>query len=424
MQKRSGSVAPVARVSRTNRADARSLGRAAPEELDALVAQVHDVVKQLPSMLGGGDEARRAAWTREVALGRAPEGGPAIPPPRSTRVAFRALDRARTLARSAEAGELYLARLEEMELEIALIETLGDAKRVRPVALRRFGSGADAMELYGRKTTLGAVARALLKAPAPVPETHVVPAVGDAAVTLERIVRHVAKRASLDVDVKVVKGLVAGAAAGDHTVFLSDRTFGKREALRLAVHEVEGHLVAAANAFAQPFALLAFGTHGSHEDQEGLALALEEAYGLLDTERLRHLAGRVVASDAVHAGVRFGDAALALVRDHGFAPSAAVSIAERAYRGGGIARDVIYLRGWLRVRQALDAKETTVDELRIGRVSLASLPEIRRLRRLGLVRAPRHIPSLARNLASTFFGTSFETSPPSLVTSLHKFDAT
>lgn len=424
MHKRSGSVAPVARVTRTNRADARSLGRAAPEALDSLVAQVHEVVKQLPSMLGGSDEARRAAWTREVAQGRAPEVGPSIPAPRSTRVAFRALDRARSMAHTAEAGELYLARLDEMELEIALIETLGDTKRVRPIALRRYGSGADEIVVYGRKTTLSAVAKALLSTTHAEPEKHVIPATGDATVTLERIARHVAKHAGLEIDVKVVKGLVAGAAAGDHTVFLSDRTFGRREALRLAVHEVEGHLVAAANAFAQPIALLAFGTGGSQEDQEGLALSLEEAYGLLDAERLRNLAGRVVVSDMVHAGVRFGDAALALVRDHGFAPSSAVSIAERAYRGGGIARDVIYLRGWLRVREALDTGETTLDELRIGRVSLSSLKEIRRLRRLGLLRAPRHMPSLARNLASTFFGTSFETSPPSLVTSLHKFDAT
>ncbi len=424
MPKRSGSVAPAPRISRMNRADARALGRAVPEALDALVFEVHAVVRQLPTLLGGSDPVRRASWTHDIARGRAPVSGPPVVNGAPTRVAFAALDRARSMARDAEAGALYLARLDEMELEIALIEALGDTKRVRPIALRRFGSGESVIDVAGRATTLGAVARALLTTTAPTPEKPVVPATGDAAVTLERIVRHVAARARLDIDVKLVKGLVAGAAAGDHTVFIADRTFGRREALRLAVHEVEGHLVAAANGFAQPFGLFVFGTAGALEDQEGLALALEEAYGLLDGERLRNLAGRVVASDAVHAGARFGDAALMLVREFGFSASTAVSIAERAYRGGGIARDVIYLRGWLAVRAALDAGETTIDELRIGRVSLGALQEVRRLRRLGLVRAPRHIPSFSRNLASTFFGTSFETSPPSLVTSLHRFDAT
>ena len=60
----------------------------------------------------------------------------------------------------------------------------------------------------------------------------------------------------LAVEVRVEPRLSAGAATGERTVFIAARRFGRNEARRLAVHEVFGHLLAAANGREQPLRLL------------------------------------------------------------------------------------------------------------------------------------------------------------------------
>ncbi|MFW6023902.1 MAG: tyrosine/phenylalanine carboxypeptidase domain-containing protein, partial [Myxococcota bacterium] len=178
------------------------------------------------------------------------------------------------------------------------------------------------------------------------------------------------------------------------------------------------------NARAQPIRLLELGTAGSFRDQEGLAIWLEESAGVLDGRRLRTLAARVIAADRMHGGQRFGETARDLMRLHGFPAEDALALAERAHRGGGLARDVSYLAGWLRVRHAIDRGEATVDELRSGRVGLDELPALRRLRDLGWIRPAVYRPSLSRSLRATHSGTSLSTSPPSAATSLTRFEAT
>jgi hypothetical protein len=170
-------------------------------------------------------------------------------------------------------------------------------------------------------------------------------------------------------------------------VFVASRRFGRRECVRLVAHEVLGHAVAAANGSAHPLKLVETGTAGSFADQEGTAIALEEAAGALDAPRWRVLAARVVATDRMHAGASFGETALSLHRDLGLPPDVAVVTAERAYRGGGVARDAAYLIGYLRVRDALGRELVTLDELRQGRVSLSAIPALR-----ALAIPPKHTP--------------------------------
>src|SRR5690606_2498350 len=146
--------------------------------------------------------------------------------------------------------------------------------------------------------------------------------------------------------------------------------------LRLAVHEVFGHLVSAANARHQPYAALRLGTAWSFEDQEGLAVVLEERAGVLDGCRMRTLAGRYVASEAFFDGASFGETARLLHRRFGFSVDDALVTAERVHRGGGLPRDAAYLPAYLRVRCALETGAATIPALQRGRVSLASLEEL------------------------------------------------
>jgi hypothetical protein len=171
---------------------------------------------------------------------------------------------------------------------------------------------------------------------------------------------------------------------------------------------VLGHLTSAANGSAQPLRLLEWGTAFSFADQEGVALCIEAEFGLLDRGRLRSLAGRVLATRSMHAGASFGETARLLFREQGFAATETIAITERAYRGGGVARDAGYLLGFLRVRQAVRDGRTSLDELRMGRIGVNALPEVRELVRAGFLNAP--LQQLQKPQRANFSRNRFSTS--------------
>jgi uncharacterized protein (TIGR02421 family) len=327
--------------------------------------------------------------------------------PKPCRASLRWLDQLRGEAKRLPASALYLDKLEELELDVALLGSLGDARLVRPLAARRFGTGDELVALedgpvslfdYSRRLLLGHVVRRPQRPSIP-------PDASDGVQSLRAIIERVASAAGLQVSVRVEPNLTAGAATGERTVYVADRLFGAREAWRLALHEVLGHLTSAANGSAQPLRLLEWGTASSFADQEGVALCIEAEFGFLDRGRLRSLAGRVLATRFMHAGASFGETARTLFREQGFAAAESIAITERAYRGGGVARDAGYLLGFMRVREAVRSGQTTLDELRMGRVGVSSLPEIRELMRAGLVRPAIHRPNLSRSCFSTSSGT-------------------
>ncbi len=395
-------------------------------DLDVLLRRLTDVTRILPALMAGNAVEERRRLVQVLERGEVPVPAWRIVRHRLDPAAFRWLDEARRLAASSPARDLYLARLEEVELDLCMMDALGDARRIRPLAARRFGTPEMRVPSADADVPLWRVAEAMLATVADTPERHVVPpaSADPQDCTLASIMRAMGAAAGIEIEVRVEPRLVAGAAAGDRTVFVADRLFGAREAVRLAVHEVLGHLVASANGRAQPLRLFELGTAGSFADQEGLSIWLEEQAGVLDGYRARILAARVLSAHRMHGGSRFGETARELMRDHGFSAVDAVALAERAFRGGGVARDVGYLFGWLRVRRALSDEEVTVDELRSGKVGLADAVPMRALAAQGLVRPAVYRPSLARSLRATTSGTSFETSPPRAAASLTRFELT
>ena len=427
--------------------------------LDRLVAHAAALARPVASLTPDNAAVERARLVACLEGGALPVPAFAVARPRIDSAAYRAIDAARSLAGACWFGALYEERLHELELDLAILDAWGDPKRVRPLSARRYGRGSELVRTQAvasaghesvlrsraeepRASTLRSraeeprasterplshVARSLL---ATLPQQQSDPATlrpdGDRREgrTVASYIRAAALGVGLDVEVKVEPRLASLAATGERTVFLADRSFSVREARRLTAHEVFGHLVVAANARAQPLRLLQIGLAGSFADQEGLALYLEEALGLMCSERLRTLAARVVATVQLYDGASFGETARTLVRDHGFGAAAAISIAERTFRGGGVARDAGYLAGFLRIRAAIAAGTTQVDELRRGRVSLASLEPLRELESTGLVHVACYRPSLALSRRLTFGGTRADTSPPSDAASLTMLELT
>jgi uncharacterized protein (TIGR02421 family) len=157
----------------------------------------------------------------------------------------------------------------------------------------------------------------------------------------------------------------------------------------LAHHEVGVHLYTAVTGGAQPLRLLEQGTAGHAETQEGLGVAAELVSGGLDEDRLRVLAGRVVAVRAVEAGDGFGAVVDRLVR-HAFPEREAWSVAMRVLRAGGYTKDVIYLRGLVALMAHL--RRGPIDPLLVGRLHVRDVPLVRELLDTGVLTGPAAPP--------------------------------
>ncbi len=399
-------------------------------QLDAVLARAAERARPLPSLAPDNAAGERARLVQCLQRGDTPVPAPILGRRRVEAEAFRNIDDGRALAAASEIDPvlsgLYLGRLEELELELAILDAWGDSARIRPICARRYGRGDESVLTDSGRTSLATVAQGLLQTlPVLSADAATVPPVaGPGEPSVAQAITRAALGVGLDVEVRVEPRLASLAATGERTVFLAARHFTLHEVRRLVAHEVFGHLVVAANARAQPLRLLSVGLPGCFADQEGLAIYLEEQFDVLCSERLRTLAARVVATQWLYAGAGFGETAHRLHSQHGFSAAAAIAVAERTYRGGGVARDAGYLAGYLRVRAAVTRGDVEVDELRLGRVSVASVPALRNLLRAGWLRPPCYCPSFSLSRRLTLGGTSAETSPPSDAASLTMLELT
>ena len=110
-------------------------------------------------------------------------------------------------------------------------------------------------------------------------------------------------------------------------------------------HEVGTHVLTYYNGKAQPFQQLYCGFAGYDELQEGLAVLSEYFVGQLSPQRLRLLAGRVLAAHKMQFGATFLEVFHELNSAYGFEQKTAFIITTRIFRGGGLIKDAIYLRG-------------------------------------------------------------------------------
>lgn len=417
-------------------------GPAVPACARAFEQRLHGLcsaARTLPALTADNAHEERARLV--AGLGR---GEPLVPrftlePRPVPRAAFRRIDELRrqvpelvaALAAAAREGgfiggvaeALYRDKLDELELDLMLLDALGRPRAVRTLAARRYGTGARLVPTEHGEVALGACARVLLDRLEPHAEPKELPAEGSQG-SLGQLVRALAGSIGLDIEVRVEPRLASGAAAGEHTVFLAARRFGRVEAERLAIHEVLGHLVAAHNGRKQALRIFEWGTADSFADQEGTALYLEAKHGVMDAARMRVLAGRVLATDMMHGGASFSETAHTLHRIERFTPLEAIGIAERAYRGGGVARDASYLLGYLRVHYAIGSGAVTLDELRAGRLSVAGVPAMRALAAAGYGSSEPLRPNFSRSFFATRSVTTPRTSPPSDAASLIRLELT
>ncbi len=152
-------------------------------------------------------------------------------------------------------------------------------------------------------------------------------------------------------------------------------------------HEIGTHLLTYYNGQAQPLRLLKVGLAGYDALQEGMAVLSEYLVGGLGVGRIRTLAVRVVAVEKLLRGVPFADSYRTLVQDYGFDGRVAFTILVRVYRGGGLTKDAVYLRGLVEILEYL-ARGGDLELLFVGKLAADHIPVIRELLLRGVLRAP------------------------------------
>jgi uncharacterized protein (TIGR02421 family) len=165
----------------------------------------------------------------------------------------------------------------------------------------------------------------------------------------------------------------------------------KSRAEALLQHEVGTHVLTYYNGRAQPFRQLYAGLAGYEALQEGLAVLAEYLVGGLSRPRLRLLAARVIAVRRMVEGASFVETYRELVRTFRFERRTAYTIVMRIFRGGGLTKDAVYLRGLCQVLQYL-GKGGKLEPLYLGKIAVEHIPIIRELQWRQVLRDPPLIP--------------------------------
>lgn len=152
----------------------------------------------------------------------------------------------------------------------------------------------------------------------------------------------------------------------------------EHRAFSLLQHEIGTHVVTYYNGKAQPLKLFYIGVPGYEELQEGLAVFSEYLTGGLTPNRLRTIAARVIAVQQLISGSSFVDTFFLLVDKYGFDNKAAFTITMRVYRGGGLTKDAVYLKGLLNIISYLK-KGKSLEPLLIGKIRQDYIPVVQEL---------------------------------------------
>jgi uncharacterized protein (TIGR02421 family) len=213
-----------------------------------------------------------------------------------------------------------------------------------------------------------------------------------AAAAKEMIRRYAARDPAFRPRITLRDDIAAGMMVSARNLYISTATaMPASRVLPLLHHEVGVHLLTFVNGSKQGLTIFKRGLAGYEGVQEGLGVFAEWAVGGLTRARLRLLAARVIAVDAMTDGAEFIPVFRLLRDDHGFSAKTAFLITARVFRGGGFAKDAIYLRGFKSVLDLLAAGDS-LDPYWFGKIDRRHIPVVRELAERGILHKPGLTP--------------------------------
>ena len=214
----------------------------------------------------------------------------------------------------------------------------------------------------------------------------------DVAAAARTLVGHYqANGAGFDAAIEIRDDVGSLLVSGRKLMIASNTSMLRSRVDALLSHEVSVHLLTHFNGAAQGLTVFRTGLANYEGVQEGLGVFAEWAVGGLSEARMRLLAGRVVAVEAMLDGAGFVEVYRGLVQDHGLQRKPAFDIATRVFRSGGFAKDLIYLKGFQDVI-ALVLAGGSLDAFWIGKIAGDHVDAVEELMQRGLVRRPLFKP--------------------------------
>jgi uncharacterized protein (TIGR02421 family) len=290
--------------------------------------------------------------------------------------------------------DLLLERLlcekrREIDMQVTMLATRNTAG-FRPASMLLYGGVTDGL-LSDARTILGRVKRGRAKG-----EAH--DAAEVAAAAHELIAHYRAVDSGFEARVEVRSDVSGLLVSGGRLMISTDSAIAKNRLDPLLAHEVSVHLLTYFNGATQGLTIFRTGLAGYEGIQEGLGVFAEWAVGGLTPGRLRLLAGRVLAVDAMIGGATFVEV-YRLLRDSDFSRKTAFDITARVFRSGGLAKDAIYLKGFLAIIERV-ASGASLDPFWLGKIAPGHVEAVDELLERGLLHAPVFVPEfLNRDLS-------------------------
>lgn len=206
------------------------------------------------------------------------------------------------------------------------------------------------------------------------------------------IERYAGQSSGFRADIDIRDDLPAGMMVSNGRLLISRNTkMTKSRVEALLSHEVGVHMLTYFNGSGHGLKIFRTGLAGYEGAQEGLAVLSEFLAGGMTVARLRLLAGRVLAVDSMLGGAGFVGTFRLLTKQHGFSDTGAFNIALRVYRGGGLAKDAIYLRGLLEILAHLQAGGS-LEPFWLGKIAAGHFGIMQELSTRGLLKPARIAP--------------------------------
>jgi uncharacterized protein (TIGR02421 family) len=363
----------------------RSLGRSAflTAALDA-DKKLDKVARSFDFMLSISPINSREAMERFVAGGKA----------KAPKFRYRPL----TIDPDAAKRDLYavdLSIIEDPLLERLLSEKRQEIDHQLTMLATRNTAAFRAASLlqYGTVgSQLLADAHVILAKPRPrKPSGDVVGALEVAEAARALVVKYQAIDKSFDPEIEIRDDVGSLLVSGRKLMIASSTSILRTRVDALLSHEVSVHLLTHFNGAAQGLTVFRTGLAHYEGMQEGLGVFAEWAVGGLSSARVRLLAGRVVAVDAMLDGAEFVDVYRDLVDGHSLPRKPAFDITTRVFRSGGFAKDLIYLKGFQDV-VGLVASGASLDPFWIGKIARDHVRAIEELIQRKLVQPPLFKP--------------------------------
>jgi uncharacterized protein (TIGR02421 family) len=279
---------------------------------------------------------------------------------------------------------LFLEKRDEIDRKLTMLNDRGSIKFLYG-SLQVYGAVEDSLLQKAKE-----ILKALSKLPKVKKESEQVDAETFAKAAMEEIAYYQKTDPSINAKVELREDISSGAMVSNGNFLIYKYSqFPKNRIEPLIHHEIGTHILTYFNGLSQPFKQLHTGLCGYDEMQEGIAVLSEYLCGGLTRNRVKTLAGRVIAVDAMINGATFTETFHLLKEEYGFMPRTAFTITMRVYRGGGLTKDAVYLRGFLNIFDYI-ASGGALDLLFVGKIAASHIPLVKEL----LLRKVLHEPLL------------------------------